>query len=88
MGLITKEKYNVNPRRVYDEYGKLKYGIKSVEPAIYHNVVRTYSLGTPVKKVEYGNYQLTERGKLVFTTGFAIILYAGVKIASALKLIP
>lgn len=85
-GLATHIKYNVPQSQVY--YPGYEGEELPGAHVINGEVGQGGSNDSPVPEVYYDKLQITNRGKLVFTTGFAGILYAGVQIVSALKLIP
>lgn len=88
-GLITKEKFNVTYWQVFSLVdGSVKDGVNSYTYGKRKEKRGNYNDFSPLARVTYENFQLTNRGKLAFTAGFASILYAGVQIASTLKLIP
>jgi len=87
-GLISKERYRVPYWQVYSDDGTVKDGIANYTYGRRKEKRGNYNDFSPLARVTYENYQLTNRGKLVLTVGLASVLFAGVQIASSLKLIP
>lgn len=71
-GFITKELRNVSPYRVYrlNEFFSLEYKDNIV--SAYHTPEQERTrkfddVNTPFDKVEFSNYQLTTKGKVILT---------------------
>jgi|SRR3989339_1224737 len=85
-GLATHTRFNVPQSQVYYPgfEGEELPGLHVVDGDVGPNGSNL----SPVPEVYYDRLQLTNKGKIVFTVGFAGIILAGIQIASALKIIP
>lgn len=88
MGLLTKEKFNVPWWQVFTLDNQVREGIESYTYGKKLEKSGKYNDYHPLTRVTYEKLQLTNKGKLAFTTGFATLLWGGFQIAKALNLIP